>query len=79
MDSRVDHIRRGVEQTAFATVNDLAVFIHANEIGPLDHGESDAEGIHPEGLRVDRILKLASASVTVLWQCMWKVNSLPGA
>lgn len=55
MDRRVDHVRRGIEQPAGAARDDLPVVVDLDEIGRLDLGEGDAEGVDPEGGRVDGV------------------------
>ena len=62
MHRRMNHERRRIQQSALATINDLSLVVHLQEIGALDQGESDTERIHPEGRGIDRVTKCDVAS-----------------
>ena len=48
----MDHVGGRVEQSTFAAVDDLAGVVHEDEVGLVDHGESDPEWVHPEAVRL---------------------------
>jgi hypothetical protein len=50
----------GVQKTAWATVDDFALVVHADEVRSLEHRPCDTEGVHPERVRLDRILSCVS-------------------
>jgi hypothetical protein len=53
----MDHICGLVQESHFATFENLSGFAHANQVGLLDKGEGNAKGIDPEGIRFDGILE----------------------
>ena len=56
VDGGVDAVCGGVEEPCGAAADDLAGVGDVDEIGRLDEGECDAEGVHPERIRVDGVL-----------------------
>jgi hypothetical protein len=62
VDGMVDHVCGSVQQSDFATVNDLAFGVDEDEIRGLDERESNAEWVHPEMGGVYRILEIVSIS-----------------
>lgn len=50
VDRGMDHIGRGVEESAFAAIDDLAGVVDEDEVGLVDQAEGDAEGVHPEAV-----------------------------
>ncbi len=55
VDGVVDHVGGCVEEAAFPSVNDFAGGVYLDEIAGSDQGEGDAEGVDPEGGRVDGV------------------------
>ena len=55
MHRRMNHIRRGVQQPAWTTINNLPIVIDKDQIRALDHAERHAERVHPEGGGVDGV------------------------
>jgi hypothetical protein len=53
----VDHVGCGVEETAWTAIDDFALFTHEDQIGSFYEGEGDAEGVYPEGRRVNWVLR----------------------
>jgi hypothetical protein len=66
MNRGVDHVCRRVEQTAWASVDDLALVVYEDQIRGLDQTECDTKGVHPEGCGVDRVLAEVSGLVAVM-------------
>ena len=66
MNGCMDHVCCRVEQTAWASVDDLAVVVYEDQIRGLDQTECDTKGVHPEGCGVDGILAKVSGLVTVV-------------
>lgn len=44
----MDHVRCRVQKPTLATVDDLTLLVHADEIRGFDQAEGDTERIHPE-------------------------------
>jgi hypothetical protein len=53
----VDHEGRGIEEAAGPAVDDISGVVDLDQIRGLDLREGDAEGVYPEGARVDWIPK----------------------
>lgn len=62
----MDHVCRRVEQAAWASVDDLALVVHEDQIRGLDQTECDTKGVHPESCGVDGVLAEVSGLVTVM-------------
>lgn len=55
MNRAMDHKRRRIQQPDLPAPNHLAIMIDMYQIAPLHERESDAERVHPEGVRIDGI------------------------
>lgn len=55
MNRSVNHVRRCVQQSVFAAVDDFAGVVDEDEVGFGHQAESAPEGVHPEAVRVDRV------------------------
>ena len=55
VDGRVDHVRRGIQQSARAAVNHLAGVVDQDQVTLLDQREGHAERVDPEGVGVDGV------------------------
>lgn len=64
VDSRMNHVRRGVEQANLASVDDFSFVIDANQIRRLDLRECHAEWIDPESVRLDGVAQRDMAGHT---------------
>lgn len=62
VDGAVDHEGGGVEQPAVAAVDDLALVVDADQVRGVDERERDAERVHPERVRLDRVAQRDVAS-----------------
>jgi hypothetical protein len=58
VDRVMDHVCSGIQKSAFTTIDHFTILVHSNQIGPLDHGESDAEWIDPERICFNWVLHL---------------------
>lgn len=50
MNGRVNHVGGSVEETAFASIDDLAGVIDQDEIRLVDERKCHAKGVHPEAI-----------------------------
>lgn len=55
VDGRVDHEGGGVEGAVLAALEDVAFFADADQIRGFDEPEGRAEGVDPEGVRLDGV------------------------
>ena len=55
MNRRVNHVRRRVEQSVLAAVDDSAGVVDEDEVGFGYEAESPAEGVHPEAVWLDGV------------------------
>lgn len=73
MDGGMDHESGSVEEADGSSVNDFAGVVDLDQVRSLDQGEGNAEGIHPEGFRINGVLDVArisrlSSSSTGRWR-----------
>ena len=50
MDSRMDHIRRGIQQPVLSASDHFPCMVDEDEVGLVHEAERAAEGIHPEAV-----------------------------